>query len=112
MKNQYLGIVMPVFSALGLALSPMALAQEDGALIEEIRVTATKREQSIYEVPIAISAFEGDKLAAQGIVDIVDIGKFVPNLNITQFSAATRPRRTRSSAASACRTTSSRRTRA
>ena len=87
MKNQYLGTVMPVFSALGLALSPMALAQEDGALIEEIRVTATKREQSIYEVPIAISAFEGDKLAAQGIVDIVDIGKFVPNLNITQFSA-------------------------
>ena len=50
-------------------------------------VTATKREESIYEVPIAISAFEGDKLAQQGIVDIVDIGKFVPNLNITQFSA-------------------------
>ena len=26
-------------------------------------------------------------LPKQGIVDIVDIGKFVPNLNITQFSA-------------------------
>ncbi|MDJ0794872.1 MAG: TonB-dependent receptor [Woeseiaceae bacterium] len=75
--------------AAALALSPAAFAQDDeyGALIEEIMVTATKREASIYEVPIAISAFEGDKLAQQGIVDIVDIGKFVPNLNITQFSA-------------------------
>ena len=74
--------------ASALAISPAAIAQNgDDALIEEIMVTATKREASIYEVPIAISAFEGDKLAAQGIVDIVDIGKFVPNLNITQFSA-------------------------
>jgi iron complex outermembrane receptor protein len=70
-----------------LAISPAAFAQIGDALIEEITVTATKREQSIYEVPIAVSAFEGDKLAQQGIVDIVDIGKFVPNLNITQFSA-------------------------
>lgn len=73
--------------AMSLAISPLALAQDDGTVIEEIMVTATKREQSIYEVPIAISAFQGDKLAQQGIVDIVDIGKFVPNLNITQFSA-------------------------
>lgn len=64
-----------------------AIAQDDDNLFEEITVTATKREQNIYEVPIAVSAFEGDKLAQQGIVDIVDIGKFVPNLNITQFSA-------------------------
>jgi iron complex outermembrane receptor protein len=70
-----------------LAISPVAFAQNGDALIEEITVTATKRAQSIYEVPIAISAFEGAKLAEQGIVDIVDIGKFVPNLNITQFSA-------------------------
>src|SRR5210317_1246487 len=74
--------------SLALAVSPAAVAQNgDDALIEEIMVTATKREASIYEVPIAVSAFEGDKLAQQGIVDIIDIGKFVPNLNITQFSA-------------------------
>ena len=67
--------------------APVAVAQEIGPLIEEITVTATKREKSIYEVPIAMSAFKGENLAKQGIVDIVDIGKFVPNLNITQFSA-------------------------
>ncbi|MGB5690557.1 MAG: TonB-dependent receptor [Woeseiaceae bacterium] len=88
MKNHRVNGLLFSSVALALAASPAALAQNgDDALIEEIMVTATKREASIYEVPIAISAFEGDKLAEQGIVDIVDIGKFVPNLNITQFSA-------------------------
>ncbi|MGB5510515.1 MAG: TonB-dependent receptor, partial [Woeseiaceae bacterium] len=70
-----------------LGMASGVYAQDDDSLFEEITVTATKRAQSIYEVPIALSAFEGENLAKQGIVDIVDIGKFVPNLNITQFSA-------------------------
>ena len=65
----------------------IAVAQSSEPLVEEITVTAAKREQSIYEVPIALSAFDGDKLAEQGIVNIYDVGKFVPNLNITEFSA-------------------------
>ena len=88
MKNYGIKGLLCLSVASTLAISPLAIAQNgDDALIEEIMVTATKRETSIYEVPIAISAFEGDKLAEQGIIDIVDIGKFVPNLNITQFSA-------------------------
>ena len=70
-----------------LCMTQTASAQDGDALIEEITVTAAKREQSIYEVPIAVSAFDGEKLAEQGIVGIYDIGKFVPNLNITEFSA-------------------------
>ncbi|NNC78257.1 MAG: TonB-dependent receptor plug domain-containing protein [Woeseiaceae bacterium] len=70
-----------------LVLPAPATAQLAEALIEEITVTAAKREQSIYEVPIAVSAFDGDKLAEQGIVNFYDVGKFVPNLNITEFSA-------------------------
>ena len=84
--NKNTGLVCAVSTALLCSAAPLAVAQED-SLIEEITVTAAKREQSIYEVPIAVSAFEGENLAKQGIVDIVDIGKFVPNLNITQFSA-------------------------
>ena len=87
MKNVGIKGLLCVSVAASLAISPLALAQDDEALIEEIMVTATKREASIYEVPVAVSAFQGEDLAKQGIVDIVDIGKFVPNLNITQFSA-------------------------
>jgi iron complex outermembrane receptor protein len=88
MSQQRVKGLLSVAIMSALACSPSAFAQNGAEnLIEEITVTATKREVSIYEVPVAVSAFQGDKLAEQGIVDIVDIGKFVPNLNITQFSA-------------------------
>jgi iron complex outermembrane receptor protein len=64
-----------------------AAEEERTAFGEEITVTAKKREESIYEVPVAISAFEGETLEIQGITDLIDIGKFVPNLNVTAFSA-------------------------
>jgi iron complex outermembrane receptor protein len=54
---------------------------------QEIIVTAKRREESIYEVPVAISAFIGEEMQKQGIMDLTDIGKFVPNLNVTGFSA-------------------------
>lgn len=79
-------------AAIAAALSCTAWAEEkaqttDEEQIETIQVTATKRTQVIYEVPLAISAFSGDALAEQGISDLTDVGKFVPNLNVTGFSA-------------------------
>ena len=43
--------------ALGLAPAALAQEQEDDSVFEEVVVTAQKREQSIYDVPVAISAF-------------------------------------------------------
>lgn len=83
-----------LMSAIGLSLagsfaSTTALAQNDqeASVFEEVIVTATKREQSIYEVPVAITAFTAGTIEKQGIIDLTDIGKFVPNLNVTGFSA-------------------------
>jgi iron complex outermembrane receptor protein len=72
-----------------LCVPTAALAQEteDEGLFEEITVTAKKREQNIFEVPLAISAFSGETIQRQGIKDLTDVGKFVPNLNVTGFSA-------------------------
>jgi iron complex outermembrane receptor protein len=80
------GIAAPLF---GFGASQTVLAQEraDNAVFEEVLVTAQKRSQSIYEVPVAVSAFTGETLERQGIFDLNDIGKFVPNLNVTGFSA-------------------------
>jgi iron complex outermembrane receptor protein len=88
MKTTSSTIASALLAALGIAIVSTAAAQQsDESIFEEITVTATKREQSIYEVPVAVSAFQGDKLAEQGITNIIDIGKFVPNLNVTAFSA-------------------------
>ena len=70
----------------------MALAATGSAawaddLVEEVVVTAAKREQGVYEVPASLSVLEGGGLAERGIADLVDIGKVVPNLNVTTFSA-------------------------
>jgi iron complex outermembrane receptor protein len=72
-----------------LCLSSAASAQQDtgDAIFEEIVVTATKRAQNIYEVPMAVSAFTEDTIFKQGITDLTDVGKFVPNMTVTGFSA-------------------------
>jgi outer membrane receptor protein involved in Fe transport len=45
-------------------------AQEDGAgLVEEIIVTATRRETTVQEIPYNISAMTGDSMEAMNIVD-------------------------------------------
>jgi len=82
-----------LLSAIGLALASglpvnVAFAQEvqEATVFEEVIVTATKREESIYDVPMAISAFTEDAIVKQGIVDLTDIGKFVPNMTVTGFS--------------------------
>lgn len=73
-----------IAAASGTTLAQQAIDQD--SLFEEITVTAKKREQSIYEVPVAISAFSGAAIQKQGITDLTDVGKFVPNLNVTGFS--------------------------
>src|SRR5262245_23742503 len=70
-----------------LIAGQVSAAEEQTTVFEPVIVTAQKREQSIYEVPVAISAFTADTIEKQGIADLTDIGKFVPNLNVTGFSA-------------------------
>lgn len=69
-----------------IAATQFAFAEESGMVFEEVIVTAKKRAQSIYEVPAAITAFTAETLEQQGISNIRDVGKFVPNLSITNFS--------------------------
>jgi iron complex outermembrane receptor protein len=88
MNKKNLAIVMCAAPLGALGVGPAALAQEqDDSVFETVTVTAQKREQSIYDVPVAISAFSPEAMERQGIADLTDIGKFVPNLNITGFSA-------------------------
>ncbi len=50
------------------------------AAIEEIVVTAQRREQSLQDVPIAVSAFTEDELAERQIDEPLDIVQYIPNL--------------------------------
>jgi len=51
--------------------------------LEEVIVTAQKREENAQDVPIAITALNADDLAATGTTSTTDLKAVVPSLNIT-----------------------------
>jgi len=73
-----------VFSLLALAIAVPAWAQTDAPDegIDEIIVTATKREQSIQDVPLAISAFAAEDLTKRGVEDLQDLAQVSPSLQL------------------------------
>jgi len=66
-----------------LAASHASVLAQDGAIrpIEEVVVTATKREASIQEVPVSITAFSSDDLQKLGANEFFDYATAVPNLS-------------------------------
>jgi iron complex outermembrane receptor protein len=54
--------------------------------LEEVIVTATKREQDIQKVPIAVSAFTSETLKAKAVTDIHALTNLTPNVNLDASS--------------------------
>ena len=68
-----------------VALSGATQSQEvvrDDNAIDEIVVTATKRETSLMETAVAVSAFGQESLDNQGVKNLLDLDDMVPNLQI------------------------------
>ncbi|HEY7774169.1 MAG TPA: TonB-dependent receptor [Marinagarivorans sp.] len=73
-------LLFGMLSCIGLsAVAPVAMA--DQRIIEEVIVTAQKREQSMQDVSIAVSAFSGDAIEKMGFEEGLDITAQVPNMN-------------------------------
>ena len=67
---------------IAVLLSSQGFASESSVL-EEIVVTAQKREQSVLDIPFAISTFGEDEIKARGATDIKDMQYAIPGLSIT-----------------------------
>ena len=50
--------------------------------LQEITVTATRREESIARVPISITALTQESIDQRGIKDILDVARFTPGVNV------------------------------
>jgi iron complex outermembrane receptor protein len=64
----------------------VALAQ---ATLEEVVVTARKREESLQETPVAVSAFTGEGLTGLGVNNISDLTRVVPNVDMYSGNGTT-----------------------
>ncbi len=73
-----------------LALPGAALATELGrrvAVLEEVVVTAQRREQRLLDAPLSVSALSGSELESRGISSIKDLQDgAIPSLQIVPFS--------------------------
>ena len=71
-------------AAMASAFSGAALAADKSSTntIEELIVTAEKREQNLQVVPVAISAYTAKDRETKGIISIQDITNFTPGLSL------------------------------
>ncbi|WP_019531331.1 TonB-dependent receptor [Dasania marina] len=72
-------------------VSPVVLS---ATILEEVIITAQKREQNMQDVGISVTAFTGDQMKAMGVTQSFDVAAFTPGVHIsgnlagqnTQFS--------------------------
>ena len=75
-------------SLLALTLAGQAFAADAPASteVQEVVVTAQKREQSVLDVPIALTAYSGETLEALGLSEFEELGQFVPGFDVQNQS--------------------------
>ena len=71
-------------NALASAPAAAGVSETVGKGLEEVIVTAQKNEQSLQDTPLAISAFDEKAIERQGITNVVDVGRFTPNVQIVE----------------------------
>lgn len=81
------GVQCAGFAFVAVMLASPVLATE--ALIEEIVVTATKRAQSVQDVPVAVSAVDQATIEAMRIDEFTDITRISPSLTVNRGDWAT-----------------------
>ena len=70
-----------------------AVAQVSSGIegLEEIVVTARKRQESLQEVPIAISVMGANDLKNKGVFSTSDLNNSMPGLNVTSSYGESQP---------------------
>ncbi|GHH19129.1 TonB-dependent receptor [Sphingomonas glacialis] len=73
---------LPATAQTAPAPAPAAEPQADETASGEIVVTARRREETLLNVPIAVTAFSADRLEKTGAVDLTDIQNVTPNTTL------------------------------
>jgi iron complex outermembrane receptor protein len=78
--------ISTLVTLLGATMVTPAAAQ--GPALEEIVVTARKRQESIQDIPMAITAFTSEEIIRRGLQSLEDVGIFTPGLNFEDYGGA------------------------
>ena len=70
---------------LPLTIAVTGTAQVNAAVLEEILVTAQKREQNLQDVGVSVTAFSGEQLDALGFSTSIDLVAHTPGMEANGF---------------------------
>lgn len=74
------------FAALLSGAAPVAAqdGNQEASAVDDIVVTARRREESLQDVPIAVTAFTEETLQERGIEDLSDVARYTPGVQLQQ----------------------------
>ena len=75
-------------SAIAATLAAPAAVAQGAGMLEEIVVVATKRQQTLQQVPIAVSVVSTLQIEQAQVMDIKDLQTMVPSLRVTQLQTS------------------------
>ncbi len=82
-NNYVVPCVVAMAMTAGGTVAEETTQRTSSRLIEEVMVTAQKREEDSQDVPIMINAFSGEKLDAFGVEATSDLMRITPGLTFT-----------------------------
>ncbi|GAB3094007.1 TonB-dependent receptor [Aestuariicella hydrocarbonica] len=85
MKKPYLAkhpLAGVIAVTIALSGSHAVFAQDSKIVLEEVIVTAQKREQNIQDVPVAVTAFSAADLNNAGVQDVTEVQRSAPNVTM------------------------------
>jgi iron complex outermembrane recepter protein len=94
--NGLVGFILALLGSAGGAASGAPQVAGDGrgsegpsapVVLEEVTVTARKREESLLTVPVAVTAFSSDRIQAIGTPDLETLSRFSPGLSVVNQGA-------------------------
>jgi iron complex outermembrane receptor protein len=83
-RSHELALTIATVLASALSWNPaLAAVDEQGSMMEEIVVTAQKREESAQDVAISIAAYSGEQMKELGVTNAADLVTIVPGLKVS-----------------------------
>ena len=86
MNKMKLGLITPFIMASVLASTDLHAETSAGFIIEEVIVTARKREENLQDTPVAVSAFTSNELTLRNIKSTDQLGDITPNLTFDAYA--------------------------
>ncbi len=82
-----LALVSPALAQSAQPTAPRS--QDEPSALEDVVVTAQKREQRLQDVPVAVTALSAETLEARNVSEIADVARLAPSLTVTESGQAT-----------------------